>query len=41
MDEFNQIEMQPTTTAPARDLVADGALVFLFLLLVIFLFAWL
>lgn len=41
MDDFNQNEMYPTTTAPARDLVADGALVFLFLLLLIFLLAWL
>ncbi|MGI9952781.1 hypothetical protein V3F56_10510 [Moorellaceae bacterium AZ2] len=41
MDEFSQAETQPVTTAPARDLVADGALVFLFLLLLIFLFAWL
>lgn len=37
MDELVPVE----TAAPVRDLVADGALVFLFLILLIFLVAWL
>lgn len=37
MDELAPVE----TTAPARDLTADGAIIFLFLILLILLVTWL